>query len=240
MHLPEPPPWMVDLPRLHHPAKAFQRLPSHAASRWESGHPIFTIDPRRSRILAVRGYCWQCGHPVNGAGYLVITEDAEKHYGDLLMAGIVGPLHRSCALYASAGACPFLRYPDSRRRSLRSRRRGTASVRGFEHYGTFWLQLSLGGALPFFGHWSPTADSIALTSHAHIAELYEQAVTTDAAANFTATPRLFWTDSPDDLQRLNTDWADAKKAILDAKNSTVTIDGRTYCGRQLDQPRAGI
>ncbi|MEE2855398.1 MAG: hypothetical protein VX424_22415 [Actinomycetota bacterium] len=235
MHVPPSPPWLRDMPGIDHPAKAFEGLPSHAASEWKSGRPHFTVDQRRARILAVRGRCWQCGYPVNGPGFAIVTEDDAKYYRDSFMPAILGPLHRSCALYACAGACPYLRYPTSRRRLRGPGLRKTASIHGFARCAILWLP----GPMPSidvmcFAHFSPT-EIIPIASPARIAELYEQAVTTDAATNFTATPRLTWTDSPDDMQRLNTDWAEARQVIFEAKASTVTIGGRDYPGQSIDE-----
>lgn len=237
MHLPGPPPWMADLPRLHTRARAFHRQPSHAASHWEAGQPVFTVDQRKARILAIRDCCWQCGYPIAGPGYVIITEtDNNDLYGDLHTQGF-GPLHRSCALYACAGACPFLRYRKSRRRLTGHTLRGTASIQGFRHYGVFFPPSPI--TTMCFGYYTPT-ETIPLTNQAHIADLYKQAVADDAATPFTATPRLYWTDAPDDMRRLHAEWAETKQTILDAQTSTVTIDRHTYRGRALDQAQAGV
>lgn len=40
-----PPPWMADLPPLHHHrAKAFHGIPSPAACSWVEGRTVFSID----------------------------------------------------------------------------------------------------------------------------------------------------------------------------------------------------
>ncbi|SRR5689334_22193301 len=242
MHLPPSPPWLKDMPGIDHPAKAFRGLPSHAASEWKSGRPHFLIDLRRARILAVRGCCWQCGRPLTGPGYAVITEDDDGKYDrDSFMPAGLGPLHRSCVLYACAGACPYLRYPTSRRRLRGPGLRKAAAIHGFGGCAIVWLPgpTPSSDGVPCFGHYSPT-ETIQLTNRARIAELYEQAVIADAATNFTATPRLYWSDSPDDLRRLDADWQEAEQIILAAHTSTMTINGHTYNGRSLDQSRVGV
>lgn len=245
MPLPDPPPWMADLPPLHHPHAKAGQLPSHATAKWSQGKPVFSTDARRARIHAVRGRCWLCGFPVEPPGYVIFTEGDNPKYGDLHTSG-VGWMHASCALYASVG-CPFLRYSTSRRRIYGanvyggSAVRGRASIQGFSHYGIFWLPNPIGGpieAVMTIGHWA-TTETIPLASRASTTDLYEEAVKADAAANFTSTPRSFWTDAADDRRLLEAEWAYAKQEILAARTSSVTIDGNTYRGRALDFSKAG-
>lgn len=223
---------MADLPPLHHPrAKAFEGLPSHAASHWVSGKPIFSVDQRKMRILGVRQRCWQCGYSIAGRGYAVVTEaDHNDGYGDLHTQAF-GPLHRSCSLYAAL-ACPYLRYPKSRRRLGDSSQRGTASILGFKHYGVFFPPSPI--TFICFGYFSATG-KIQLTNQAHVADLYEQAVSDDAATGFTTAPRLYWTDSPADLRRLSIDWKHTRGLLQAWANHTITINGNTYCGRVIQQ-----
>ncbi|KAA1248231.1 hypothetical protein F0Q45_21795 [Mycobacterium simiae] len=236
MRSPAPPPWMADIPPLHNPrAKALAGLPSHAASHWEAGGPVFSVDPRKMRILAIRGRCWQCGYPLAGPGYVIITEGNNGQYGALHVQDF-GPLHRSCALYACAGACPFLRYPTSRRRlTADHRQRGTATVQGFTTVAVVFPPGLI--TVPRFGYHTP-AEAISITNLARTAELYAQAVTDDAATRFTATPRLHWTDTPNDTARLAADWTQTKNTLQTwAQTSVVTIDGQIYRGHTINQQR---
>jgi len=189
------------------------------------------------RVLAVRQHCWQCGYLIAGPVYVISTEQDNNHlYGDLYTQAF-GPLHRSCALYAAL-ACPFLRYPKSRRRIGDRSPRGTASIQGFNHCGAFFPPSPI--TFMCFGYFSAT-ETIPLTDHARIAELYEKAVSVDAATGFTRTPRLSWTDSADDVRRLTDAWSEEKQKLQAwARTSVVTIDGRTYRGHALDQSRAGV
>ncbi|WP_156744822.1 hypothetical protein [Mycobacterium sp. 852014-52450_SCH5900713] len=225
---------MADLPALHHQrAKAFHGLPSHAASHWVDGKPIFSVDARKVRILAIRGRCWLCGYPLASPGYVVSTEtDRNDLYGHLFSQAF-GPAHHSCVLY-SAAACPFLRYRKSRRRITAHSPRGTATIKGFNRFGVFFPPSPI--AFMVFGYWTAT-ETIPLTNQAHLADLYEQAVTDDTATKFTATPRLYWTDAPDDLRRLAAEWSREKQRLQSwAQTSTVTIDRHTYRGHAIDQP----
>lgn len=231
MRPPAPPPWLADMPALHHQrAKAFRGLPSHAASHWVDGKPIFSVDARKVRILAIRGRCWLCGYPLATPGYVVSTEtDRNNVYGHLFSQAF-GPAHHSCVLY-SAAACPFLRYPKSLRRITAHGPRGRATIKSFNHFGVFFPPNPI--AFMVFGYWTAT-ETIPLTNQAHIADLYEQAVTNDTATNFTATPRLYWTDTSDDLRRLRTDWLQAMTNLRAwARTSVVTIDGHTYRGEAI-------
>ncbi|OMC28878.1 hypothetical protein A5738_22555 [Mycobacterium colombiense] len=125
-----------------------------------------------------------------------------------------------------------MRYRKSRRRITGDSMRGTASIKSFNQYGVFFPPHQI--IKMTFGYFSP-AETIPLTGLASVAELYEQAVTADAATNFTATPRLSWTDVPDDVQRLDLQWFVAYTKLQDwAQASVVTIDGSTYRGHAFD------
>lgn len=231
MHPPAPPPWLVDMPDLHHQrARAFRSLPSHAASHWVDGKPIFSVDARKVRILAIRGRCWLCGYPLASPGYVVSTETDRNYLYGHLFSQAFGPAHHSCVLY-SAAACPFLRYRKARRRITGQSPRGTATIKSFNRFGVFFPPSPI--AFMVFGYWTAT-ETIPLTNPTHIADLYAQAVTADAATNFTATPRLYWTDTSDDLRRLRTDWSQAMTNLRAwGRTSVVTIDGYTYRGEAI-------
>lgn len=173
------------MPRPHHPrAKVFETQPAFAACQWVDGKPILSLDLRKLRILALRGRCWLCGYPVIGAGYQVVTEeDITNRYGELHTEGS-GPIHVSCALY-SVGACPFLRYGRSRRRMTGDAYRGTLTIRGFRDFGVFFPPDDPDGVFMCFGYFRPT-ETIEITNQAQVAELYEQALSADAAR---ASPR---------------------------------------------------
>ncbi|OMC33430.1 hypothetical protein A5739_08805 [Mycobacterium colombiense] len=130
--------------------------------------------------------------------------------------------------------CPFLRYRKSRRRITGDSMRGTASIKSFNQFGVFFPPHQI--IYMTFGYFSP-AETIPLTNLAHVSELYETALTADAATNFTATPRLSWTDTPDDVQRLNLQWFWCFTKLQEwAQSSVVTIDRNIYRGHVFDQP----
>lgn len=242
MQLPKPPPWMTDLPLLHHPrAKAFAELPSHAASQWLAGRPVFSVDQRKMRILAMRQRCWQCGHPlVKGCtpdgypslpGYVVVTEADRNDLYAGLHTQAFGPLHKSCALYAAL-ACPFLRYSGSRRRVTGTTSRGTASILGYSGYGIFFPPNAVAPCFGYFSH----VETIPLTNRKQIAAQYREAVNDDSATGVSDTAPLRWTDSPKDISRLEADWAQTARQIRAAAGTaTTTIDRRVYRGQRLDQ-----
>jgi hypothetical protein len=233
MRLPTPPTWMADLPRPRHErARVFEHHPAFAACQWVSGRPILSLDLRKLRILGVRGRCWLCGYSVVGPGYVVVTEEdvTDRHFVDLHTQGS-GPIHLSCALYAVA-TCPFLRYGKSRRRITGDSYRGEASIRGFNDYGVFFPPDP--NIFCCFGYFDPT-ETIGITNQAQVAELYEKAVSDDAATNFTAAPRLYWSDAPDDSRRLRAEWLQIwQKLQAWAQTSVITIDRRTYRGHGFD------
>jgi hypothetical protein len=231
VRLPTPPSWMADLPRPHHPrAKVFESHPAFAACQWVSGKPILSLDLRKLRILGIRGRCWLCGYPVVGTGFVVVKEeDVTDRYGDLHTQGS-GPVHRSCALF-SVAVCPFLKYPQSRRRITGTGLRGTASIKGFSQYAVVFPPDPT--VFMSFGFYAPT-ETIAIRNQTQVAELYERALNADAATNFTATPRLYWTDGPDDTHRLRIEWLEEWQQLQAwAETSVVTIDRHTYRGHYV-------
>jgi hypothetical protein len=85
-----------------------------------------------------------------------------------------------------------------------------------------------------FGYFDPT-ETISTTSQAQVAELYEQALSADAAMGFTSEPRLCWADSTEDLYRLGGEWLDAwQKLQAWAQTSVVTIGQSAYRGHAID------
>ncbi|WP_368834365.1 hypothetical protein [Mycobacterium intracellulare] len=89
-----------------------------------------------------------------------------------------------------------------------------------------------------FGYFNPT-ERVLLTNPAGLADLYVQAVTADAATGFTAMPPVRWTDTRDDIRRLEADWSEAKQKLqVWAQTSVVKINGCGYRGHTLDQSRA--
>lgn len=225
MRFPDPPPWMADLPRPRHErARVFERHPAFAACQWVDGKPILSLDLRKLRILGIRGRCWLCGYPVLGTGYVVVTqEDVTDRYGDLHTEGS-GPVHLSCALY-SVSACPFLRYGKSRRRITGDAYRGDLSIHGFHDCAVVFPPDP--DIFVCFGYSNP-AETITVSSQAQVADLYEQALEADAAKGFTASPRLYWSDAPDDMQRLRGEWFKTWQKLLSwAETSVVAAVGTT-------------
>ncbi|WP_368834363.1 hypothetical protein [Mycobacterium intracellulare] len=193
-------PWMAELPPLHHPrSKGLDgSQPSLAACAWVEGKPVFSLDQRKLRILALRRRCWCCGYPLDGTCYVVTTEtDIANRNGDLYTSGS-GGLHKSCAVYACA-ACPFLRHHKARRRVTGRAQRGRLFLNGFRNYAVVFPRDPR--VFMTFGYYHAT-ETIPLTSRAQVGDLYEQTLTADAATEFTFEPRLYWTDAPDDMRRL--------------------------------------
>ncbi len=178
-----------------------------------------------------------CGYPLDGPGYVVITEtDVNHRHGDLYTQGS-GPLHISCAAFACV-ACPFLRYCKSRRRVTGHSQRGRLLICGFDRYAVVFPPDPI--VFMTFAHYDPT-DAVQLTNQTHVAGLYQAAVNADTAIEFTTEPRLYWTDAADDLRRLNADWSEQWTTLQAwAQTSAVTINSHTYRGYALDQSRAGI
>lgn len=230
MQLPTPPPWMADLPLPMHPRAAFQKLPSTAASRWVSGQPTAQFDQRKLRILAIRRRCWCCGYPTESPHWTVITDAEANHRYGQLHTQTSGPLHLSCALYACL-ACPFLRYPTSRRRLTGDGTRGIACIKGFDQFGLF-IPPRNPNVYMTFGYFMPIGTT-ELTSLASTAELYEKSLTADTASDLTATPRLFWTDAPDDARHFQINWFSFLTTLQAARTEFVTINGHCYRGQLI-------
>ena len=104
-------------------------------------------------------------------------------------------MHRSCAIY-SAAVCPFLRHIISRRRLTDHTTRGQAIIAVFNSYGLFNPPGHTAVMLGYF-------DLVVELPVNNCAATYAAAVAADTKLNFTTTPRLYWTDSPDDSRRLN-------------------------------------
>lgn len=230
-NLPPPPPWMADLPPLHHPrAKGLDgQQPSLAACAWVEGRAVFSLDVRRLRILALRRRCWCCGYPLDEVGYVLTTgtDVVDRHWKDLHTQGS-GPVHKSCATYAAC-VCPFLKYQRSRRRATGRSQRGTLILRSFGSYAVVFPPDP--NVFMTFGHYD-AIETVQLTNRAYVADLHAQALTTDAAAGFTETPRLYWTGGGDDLRRLRADWSEAwQKLQCWAQTSVLTVGGHAYRGR---------
>ncbi|BCZ24856.1 hypothetical protein MYSE111917_16605 [Mycobacterium senriense] len=230
---PTRPPWTARLPTLDD----FHGLPAPAGNSWESGQPVKANgDGARSFVLGARRRCWLCGYPLGPRVYAIFTETGEHYrYPGPLFAG-ANAMHRSCAIY-SAVVCPFLRHNISRRRLTDHSTRGQAFVAGFNGYGLFNPP----------GHASaPTASAAVLLGYFDLAEElpantcaanYRAAVAADAKLKFTTTPRLYWTDSPEDSRRLNAMYQKdsmhariglAHSGIGHGGGSLTTVGGYTY------------
>jgi hypothetical protein len=216
-----PPPWIADLPT---DARGFH---APAEAGWEAGEPILSkFDNNRTVALALRRACAVCGYSMpkgtlvyRGFGLgdaLHIREfERERSHDD------AGPLHHSCMLY-SAIVCPYLRTngrlgKDSLINPGAERGR-RAAVMGFKDLGLMVPVLGSrkphpGGPMPMVSYLQLTHD-ISYKEGAELIQRYEAAVESDAEILDTARPRLYWTDSAEDLASL--------KALLQAEVPKVT------------------
>jgi hypothetical protein len=75
------------------------------------------------------------------------TEGVQRwHPGGVWTHNTPGPMHRSCALYATVGVCPYLRHSNTRGKV--SAGRGEAAVFGFARHGLAFFDGPLGLADP--------------------------------------------------------------------------------------------
>lgn len=230
---PTPPPWVADLPRM-----SFHDLPALAGIPWEAGQPTAGAGcKKRTQVLGCRRACLLCGYRL-GPRVCVVFTDPGTHYQfpGPVYAGTAA-MHRSCALY-SAAVCPFLRYETSKKRRTTHALRGGACVAEFDSYGMFyppspWLGGQLDGVVSavWFGYFD-LADELPI---GECAANYASAVAADAALEFTTTPRLYWTDTPDDAQSLDAMWQRASRYASTALLATpfgpapsVTVGGHPY------------
>ena len=197
------PQWLADLPHI----AELPNLIAPADGYWESGKAQFGVERRRSALLGRHCRCWYCGYPVSSRRYVIAVEGgaATHHflYPGPLYVEFGGPAHLSCAFY-TAIVCPYLRYATSKARLGRSghRPRGRAVIVGFDHHGLVKLPETTRVLFGYFG----IAEEIPLDDHRTFHAKYSAAVAADAERDFTTTPRLYWTDSPDDTQRLGKMW----------------------------------
>jgi hypothetical protein len=112
------------------------------------------------------------------------TEGVQRwHPGGVWTHNTPGPMHRSCALYATVGVCPYLRHSNTRGKV--SAGRGEAAVFGFARHGLAFFDGPLGLADPesssldhIFGYAEERQRIDFDTYRRHIA-LYEQALAED-------------------------------------------------------------
>ncbi|BCZ24857.1 hypothetical protein MYSE111917_16600 [Mycobacterium senriense] len=223
-HSPPLPPWLADMPRLDE----FPNLVAPADTDWKSGKPLKGADIRRSEALGMRRCCEVCGYPIPGRVYTVVAEggstDSHFLYPGGLYAQLVGPVHRSCAFYAVI-ACPYLKYRTARRKLSDHAARGAAMIVGFNNYGRFQPPGHTDVCFGYFG----IAEEIPFNTYNDIAANYDDAVAADANLRFTTAPRLYWTDSPADQQRLDaTLAADTAETTARLHEAVTTVGGHPY------------
>jgi hypothetical protein len=216
---------MADLPRMtDHP-----RLVSMADNVWDCGKVYGAVDSARSFALGLRRRCYMCGYPLSTPGYLIVTEGgvadgglSHRFYPGGLYAQGLGPIHRSCALYGAI-VCPSLRYKKSRR-ARDNAKRGRAVLVGFSNYGNLVPPGDEPLCFGFFG----VAGEYELTNLADTEARYAAAVEADAKLDFMSSPRLYWTDSPDDLQRLGAMLEEDEHHWAATDHSVTYINGHRY------------
>lgn len=198
--LPEPPPWIADLPidTRGFPVPAEVGWPAVDSPKFDS------VDSQRKIALGFHNACAVCGYELH-ADSRVYRAFAQSDAVEIRLnqsertMDPSGPIHLSCVLY-SAMACPYLREktarlgPDSKVNP--GARRGTrASVMGFEGYGLLVCSQPFGPPgeqhTPQFAYRTLVED-IHYQSGAELADRYVTAVKTDSGIINTDVPRWYW------------------------------------------------
>jgi hypothetical protein len=131
----------------------------------------------------------------------------------------------------SALACPYLKHPSARRRQYEPSQtvvtRGAAHILTFRHYGVVLFE---DAQLPFqrdgahnWGHFG-CVELLTYNTWKDIFPLYDDAIAADAEFIDIAT-RLYWTDSPEDQERLKACVREDEEAIELNKSTSVYVDG---------------
>lgn len=214
---PAEPPWLADLPRFgpqtaHDKPRGqrYQRLPLLASTAPATA----AHNSPRSFALAFRRRCLLCGCAVPEGHYWRVLyyslqeRGPVEHPGGVTTAITPGPImHKSCAVYAAL-VCPFLRYPTSRRPSLRHVTRGDIEIARYRSYGIAFFGPPAAAPYTDETPWN-SEDRWAYVDHIEtirfetwrdLLPLYEQAVAADAKIIDMST-RLFWADGDRRLDR---------------------------------------
>lgn len=210
-HIPvDPAPWIEDLPRNE---RGFV-VPAEAG--WHEGRAILSkVATDRKVALGMRRGCGVCGYPL-AEGKPVYRAFAQgdaaqmRGYERERSHDSSGPLHLSCVLY-SAMVCPYLREKNARLSKTSEinpggRRGGLAAVMGFEDYGLMVYPgqhrlLDAAFPVPAFAYLTLCED-IPYREGVELADRYAAAVVEDEVLIDTSRPRLYWTDQPTDLAKL--------------------------------------
>lgn len=222
--LPEPPAWIADLPKDH---RGFH-VPAEAG--WEEGAPLINLVATDRKVaLAHQRRCAVCGHdmPSGQPFYRAFSQADAAHMRQFERErshDLSGPLHLSCILY-SGMVCPYLRERNSRlgKASLVSpgARRGTlAAIIGFRDIGLLmpaqdhaFLDPSV--PPPAIAYWD-MLDDIRYRDGEELRERFNAAIELDAGVIDPGAPRSYWTDSPEDLERLRDDLLAVYSSVQDA------------------------
>jgi hypothetical protein len=125
-----------------------------------------------------------------------------EHPGGVFTSWNPGPMHESCCLY-TALACPFFKHKTARRHfnPWRGCTRGDAAILGFAGCGTaFFAELTWAGTRYLFAY-TELLERIPFEASRQLLPLYNEAVARDAEF-IDIGSRLYWGDSPDDIERL--------------------------------------
>ena len=244
MKPPTEPPWMAGLPRL----KVRPQYPCPPTVDWVDGHPDGTGSGYvRSLVLGMRRRCSFCGYPLRRGHpvYAVVWGGSAREFssannyslwpGPLVGVHRLGPVHRSCAIYPASGGCPFLKYPQSAGRTWPNigLQRGDAVLMGFRKYGLVFVNPSKHTDSHVWGFAEPV-ETVPFPTFKTIAPLYEEAVARDAALVDTTQERYFWTDSADDVARLNSMFAsDSARFARWQVSSWENVNGYPYRAKWL-------
>lgn len=212
------PPWIADLPTED---RGFH-LPAEVG--WVDGKPrIDQNDPVRSFCLMIGKACAVCGHPLEPGGlvYRVWGDHDAKHIRDAerdRSHDDAGPVHWSCIVY-SAMVCPHMSSDRSRLRKGNTMNPGVergreAVIIGFQQTGILFPTRPTAGPGPQpMGIFNGLKKNWPYKNGRELENLYAKAVEHDTGFIDASQPRLFWTDSANDVADLRQRFVDGQQQL---------------------------
>jgi hypothetical protein len=192
------PPWMADFPPMFN-SGPYRQLPNPAtAGRYVSTAGL--LGASTGGALGLRRRCSMCGcaMPLGRPVFHVFNSSPgdvggwSERPGGVLAVNHPGPMHKSCAFYATL-VCPFLKYGKSQRRYDRGRpsRGGGAAIVGFDHFGIIFDVQPKPQAYNEDWEWAlgGEVERIGYRSWEDVLPLYEGVV---AAEVIDTSTRLYW------------------------------------------------
>jgi hypothetical protein len=230
VELPEPAPWIAELPQ---DSRGFFVL---SEAGWEGGKPVFSkFSVERTFVLAMNRACALCGHlmPEGTSVYRGFAQVDAAHirmYEREHCHDLAGPLHLSCILY-SAIVCPYLREKTARLSKMSAinpgSKRGTrAAVMGFSNLGVM-MAMRASSATPKIAYIGLVED-LPYREGDELRERYAAAVQTDSEIIDLTNQRLFWSDSDADTAALTsalTKGAKKLRSRAPVYGPTMMVDG---------------